>query len=47
MVVTWALSNWWVKAELQYETQFNSTVVADKEPGPVTVQSCLLALEFF
>ena len=28
-----------VKAQLHYETQLNSTVVADKEIGPKTIQS--------
>ena len=36
----------YLKARLHYETQLNSTVVADKEQGPKTIQSLGLGLEY-
>ena len=35
-----------LKARLHYKTELNSTVVADKEQGPKTIQSLDLGLEF-
>ena len=35
-----------VKARLHYETELNSTVVADKKQGPTTIQSLSSGLEY-
>ena len=35
-----------LKAWLHYKTELNSTVVADKDQGPKTIQSLGLGLEY-
>ena len=35
-----------VKAQLHYKTELNSTVLADKDQGPKTIQSLGLGLEY-